>query len=716
MAGIVKAGQQQKHDRHGARLGRLLHPGSIAVIGAKDGSRWSSSIVENLAQHEFAGDLYLVNRRGGEVHGRSALGSIGDLPLGVDLAFVMVPTSAAIDVVKALAKRKVAGVALLTSGFAELGEEGKDRELELHDIACRHGMTILGPNGVGFVNKPGRAVPFGLPIGSSLRAGTVSVVLQSGAVAQSVLWFAMGQNVGINLLVSTGNEVMVRTADVVNYLADDPGTRAIAVFAEGFENPAAFLEAVDRAAEAGKPVIVHKVGRSEVAARAARAHTGAVVGDQAVIDAVLRRHNVIAVDSLEDLILTASLAAEIGPVNGPRLGVVTASGGACEVLADRADVLGLSIPEFDPKTVRRLTDVVPPSGTTQNPLDITGNTVVRPTLWTDAMKIVQADPSIDVVVLVTDFAKESPHDIAGEMTRRSEIAATIRASTKPVLVLSKALTDIAPWARELLSATGHPTPVGGIRDGLTALAHVVRWSSGSKNRRLATSTAPAGDLLVARADRTGVWTERRAVELLARCGVPVVPTVVATDDAQAVAAAHRLGFPVVIKIDGNIAHKSDIGGVALDVRDEQGVCDAVRSVISGARNAGHRADGVLVQPQRSGGFELLVSVISDPDWGQALVIGFGGTWVEILRDSVTRALPASRADIMTALGELRGAELLRGARGTTAVDLEAATRAILAVARAAERYRDDLDTLEVNPLRVGDWGAEALDALVIWRG
>src|ERR1700757_2717401 len=279
---------------------QLFNPRSVALIGATDKSRWSWSIFGNLQQHGFAGPVYLVNPRGIPVHGHDTYARIADLPSPVDLAFVMVPTSAVLSVLAEVADHGIPSVVLLTSGFAEVGEDGAELERQVVDLARRRGLTILGPNGNGYINAAASITPYGLPIDGLLLRGPVGVVLQSGALASSVLTFAQSRNIGISLLVSMGNESMVSMTDVMRYLIDDEATRVIALFIESVRRPDEFLALAREALAKGKPVVAIKVGRSQAGARVARAHTGSLVGDDAVVDAVFRQNGLIPVHSPED--------------------------------------------------------------------------------------------------------------------------------------------------------------------------------------------------------------------------------------------------------------------------------------------------------------------------------------------------------------------------------------------------------------------------------
>jgi acetate---CoA ligase (ADP-forming) len=698
---------------------RLFNPRSVALIGATDKSRWSWSIFGNLKQHGFAGPVYLVNPRGVPVHGQDSYARVADLPAPVDLAFVMVPTSAVLGVLAEVADAGIPSVVLLTSGFAEVGEDGAELERQVVALARRRGLTILGPNGNGFINAAARITPYGLPIDDPLVGGPVGVVLQSGALASSVLTFAQTRNVGVSLLVSMGNESMVSMTDVMRYLIDDDATRVIALFIESIRRPPEFVALAREALAAGKPIVAIKVGRSQTGARVARAHTGSLVGDDAVVDAVFRQHGVIRVDSLEDLIMTAGLLAATGPLPGNRFGFVTPSGGASEIIADRAEDEGIEIPEFAPATVDRLRQVLPDFAATQNPLDVTGYILVDRNLLRNALTAVHDDPSLDALVVVSDLPRTLPADPTLIIDGFRQTGELIRRSAKPIVVMGNTLTDITPVGRDVARQTGYPGVLGGIHHGLTALGRAVRWSEIYRAALTAASPALPASVPAALAlpDEPGAsWSEYRASAFAAEHGIPVVPSVLATDPIAAAEAANALGYPVVVKLAADeIEHKSDIGGVKVGLRDPAEVMAAYADVVSAGREVGADVAGALVQPHRPGGIELLVGIVTDPVWGQVLAVGLGGVWVEILRDTAVLVLPADRDQIRQALRSLRGAELFDGPRGTEKADLDAVADAIAAAAALAGRLGDRLEALEINPLLVRGSQVEALDTLITWR-
>ncbi|MEV4087662.1 CoA-binding protein, partial [Nonomuraea fuscirosea] len=457
-------------------VGELFNPGSIALVGATDKSGWSISTLSNLRTHGFTGSVHLVNPRGGVVHGLPAHRSLTEIAQPVDLAYVMVPTAAVLGVLREGAKLGIRCYVILTAGFGEAGEEGARLEAEIIAFAAENGLTILGPNGNGYINAAAGVTPYGLPIAQPLLRGGVGVVLQSGALASSVLSFAQARNVGVSLLTSMGNESVVTVTDVVDYLVDDPATKVVALFLESIRNPAEFARVARRALEAGKPIVALKIGRSRLASHTAQAHTGALVGDDDVIDAALRQLGVIRVRSLEDLIITAGLLAATGPLPGRRVGVVTPSGGASEIIADRAEDEGLELPPFAPDTVARLAEIVPSFGTVQNPLDVTGYVLIDRTLLGRALEAVTADPGIDLVMLLSEPPKTAPPDPAPVFATYAASARRIDASPVPVVVVSNVLTDVTEFGRQVQRETGFPYVAGGIEHGLHAIGAAVRWS------------------------------------------------------------------------------------------------------------------------------------------------------------------------------------------------------------------------------------------------
>lgn len=704
-----------------ARLHEFFAPRSVAIVGASDTSGWAANVVDSLRASSFDGRLEYVHPRHETVFGQRAKKSLTQLDEPVDLAYVLAPTHAVEDVVDDAAVVGVRNLVVVAADYAEAGAEGKERERRLVEQARSKGIVLLGPNCLGFINASANVAPYGLQIAPPLISGPIGVVLQSGALASAVLGFARAHATGVSLLTSMGNESMITTTDVIEYLIDDEDTKVIALFLESIRQPDRFRALATRALDVGKPIVALKVGRSPIGQQTALAHTGAIAGDDAVVDAALRQHGVVRVDSLEELLVTAGMMGYCKVPVGRRMGVVTASGGACDIIADRAAEEGIELPDFAAGTVQALEGLLPPIATAKNPLDVTGFGLAHArsgatTIIDNALATVLEDPGLDFVLFLgLNLPESPPAETQGLIDQRvAAVADIIHEACIPVIPAASTCTDVGPYARDVLSR--HALHLaGGIELGMTALGHALRWSD---QRRLPKprSAQPRNSLrLPDWVDRTdGSWSEARARELLTSARVPMVPAELVTSAADAVAAADLLGYPVVLKIcSAQIVHKSDVGGVALGLTDAQDVRDAYARIskVADAMPDVH-VEGVLVSPMRTGGMELLAGVTVDPTFGPVFALGLGGIWVEVLRDTSLRLLPVDESDVREMLDELRGAALLRGVRGGQPVDLDKLAAIAIRIASCAEALGPSLQALEVNPLWVDGSDVEALDVLV----
>jgi acyl-CoA synthetase (NDP forming) len=703
-----------------ARLREFFAPRSIALVGASETSGWARLAVLASTLTGFSGPLIPIHPRHETAFGRPVVRSLRDLAdEPPDLAFIMVPTHAVETVIDDAAAAGVRNVVVLASGYRELGADGHDLEGKLVARAAAAGITMLGPNCLGFINVTTGAAPFGLTVPLPLTAGPVGVALQSGALTSVVLGFARSHAIGISSLTSVGNEAMIGIADMVEYLVDDENTKVICLFLEQIGDPAAFARAAARADAAGKPIVALKAGATEAGQKAALAHTGSVAGDDAVVDAVLRQLNVIRVRSLEELMITSAMLGYARVPGGRRMGVVTASGGACDIIADRSSELGIEIPDFAPETAAAISEHLPPFAAANNPLDVTGYVLANAaTSYLNAMDYALdaalKDPGLDFVLYGgVNPPEAAPPDetmVANQELRMAWISERAAASPIPVIAINPTTVDVGPYARDVLNRHGLHI-YNGIDLGLTALDNAMRWQAGrgSIPAGLLQRPLPDGDLTEAEP-----WSEAEARAMVAARGVPVVPGELVTSADEAAQAAQRLGLPVALKIvSAQITHKSDIGGVALRLGTEQEVRDAYQRVrAAGDAVAGATVDGVLVTPMRAGGTELLAGVTLDPTFGPVLAVGLGGVWVEILKDIRLRALPVDAAEVRRMLEELRGIDLLRGARGSQPADLDAIAAVIAKIGDAALSLNGTLRALEVNPLWVSGDQVEALDVLI----
>jgi acetate---CoA ligase (ADP-forming) len=714
------------------RLSSLFRPRSVALVGASDKSTFSLIAYRNLVEFGFADRTYLVNRRGAETHGQPTVTSCAQIGAPVDVAYLMVPQAGTLDALADAAAAGIRNAVVLSSGYGEAGEAGRAAEAELAARAESLGMVLLGPNHLGFANLT-EGVPVCSIPGLPREPGPVALLSQSGASSAAMIDFAAMAGVGLSYLVTLGNEAMITAGHVLDYLVDDPGTRAVAIFMETVRDPAVFRRAARRAAAAGKAIVVLKAGSSALSARTAAAHTGALVGDDEVIDAVFADLGVIRVDSIEDMLITAGAAAALGRLERPGIGIVSISGGACDIVADRAEELGAVLPELSAQTREALAVVMPGYGTVQNPLDVTGAAIIDPTLFTRAIEAMSQDPSVGVVGIINSLPwVDDGRPYFGQMFVDA-IGAGMRLAACPSAYINQVMQPISGYTRASMDRGGVQYAIPGLRQAVVALGNVAWWSQATRSlaeaqastAAQAGSAAHAGPSATAAAvaaetgERRGPWSEAAARRLLAAAGIPVVPAELAASARDAVKAAAGFGGPVCVKVvSAQVTHKTDIGGVRLDVPPDETSVTAAYTAVTAAAAAvdGAVVEGVLVSPMRRGGTELLVGVVADPLWGPMLAVALGGVFVEVLRDSVLTPLPVSPERAGQLLGRLRGRAVLDGVRGGAPADVGALAAVIARVGDLAIALGDDLAALEVNPLRVDGAVIEALDALVTWKG
>ncbi|MES0875326.1 acetate--CoA ligase family protein [Sinimarinibacterium thermocellulolyticum] len=688
-------------------LDRLFNPRSIALVGATERSIWSVAAVDNLKRFDFDGPVHLVNPKGGTIFGRPAFTSCTAIGQPVDAALLMVPVQAMPEVFADLRAAGVGGAVILSAGFAETGEEGAERQHRLAEIGREAGIRIIGPNCLGFANFSSRTAIWTTPLRRPMPGGNVAIVSQSGALASQLEQFAYQQRVGLTHMISTGNEADVTVADTIAYLAAQPEPRAIALFLESVRQPQAFRDAVRAANDAGKAIVVLKVGTSEATAKAAQAHTGSLVGNDRVFDALCRELKMARVHSLEELIVTADVLGRIRlPGAGSGLALIAMSGGICEIATDQAEDDGVPLAKLSETTIARLRDVLPPMARPTNPLDLTGAAMLEPELIVRAVDVISADDHVGAVGFVFDAPLKA--DERGFAQRFiSQVGAGFQRTSKPCLMMSHTFTGVSGEARSMTDQLGAPYSGGGVRHCLSALGHAFR-----RARRPSRSPRCAPDRVTARPR-----SEREVLDHLAAHGVPVIPAKVVVDAAGAVAAARAMQTAVVLKIASpDIPHKTEVGGVALNLCGDEAVAAAFDTMLEKVRRRrpDARIDGVIVSPMRDRGVELFVGTLRDPQWGPAITIGLGGIFVEALKDTSLRLLPVTPGDVREMFDELRGKALLDGFRGAPAVDRDVAARVVAAIGDAALALGPDLVSLEVNPLLAIGAQVEALDGVAIW--
>jgi len=703
------------------RLHTLFEPRSIALVGASDKSTWSLMIHVGLTQGGFDGKVYYINPRNPTVHGQPAVARLVDIGEPVDLCYIMVGTDAVLPVIQDMIAAGIHNAVVLTGGFAEQDEHGRELQEEITRLAAEHDLAIIGPNCMGYINIARHTEAMASLPERPLLSGPVALISQSGALGGMMLNYAHTQNVGLSMLISTGNEATISVTDALQYAVEDEATKVIAIFMETIREPERFVQVARQAFERGKPIVALKAGRSEVTARVALTHTGALTGDDRVIDALFRQLDIVRVNSTEELVLTANAFAKAGQLPGRRLGIVAISGGACDLAADLAEDAGIMLPIFTEQTKSDLRALLPVLGPANNPLDVTGAAMNNQDLMGNLLGVVTHDPQLDAVLCLMELPADETPQSRFMMNILAGIGQALDRSPIPAFLLQMSSNDVRRAGRNFLESNGIPFLSGGLRILIPAIGKLMDWTEQYRAAQALEHETPAEDVSAIRLETAAVgsWSEYQARAFLEQHGVPVIPAALVTSVDQAAGAAQAMGWPVALKIASpDIVHKSDIGGVKLGLQNEEEVGSAFTQVMSSARavTPAPRIEGVLVSPMRSSGVELLVGVTHDASWGQVLAVGMGGIWVEVLRDTSLRVLPVTREDVRVMLSELQGAKLLQGARGSKPADMEALVEVIYRVAELAQSLKVDLEALEINPLRVDGSQIEALDAVITWRG
>lgn len=702
----VSAAEEERHP-----LSSLFAPKSIVVVGATEKSIWTHFIMRNFKDIGFEGAVYAVNREGNSVLGYPGFKSCRDIGAPVDVGFITVPKAVVLDTLDDLAAADIANAVILTSGYGEMGEEGKGDQDALIAKARSLGIRIWGPNTLGFNNISGRAPVSAIPIVKPVLPPSIAIVSQSGASASEIAEYAHSQNVGLSFVAATGNQGDITMSDVIDYLVEDHQTKAIAVFAENICDPDRFVAAAVKARAKAKPIVMLKIGRSELAGAIAAAHTGSLLGNDGVFAAVCERLGIVRVFSTEELVDVAGLLGATGPLASDGVSFISISGGACTLVADSADAYGVALPANDPITAQKLGEVLPDFASGLNPLDITGAAIRDPDLFERVVPIAAQAEGVGLVAVNMPVPTMDGQSVPAALAAIGRACKTVDRPVVLAQTCSKALND---FSRESIAEYGLPHVMTGLDGTLRAFGKAIWWSRQIKRDLPPPKLGKSGERV---AEET-LHSEHEVLCYLEKNGVPVVPIRLATSREDAVAAAAETGSKAVLKIASpDIGHKTEVGGVRLNLTPDT-IGDAFDKMMASVRKLRPDAaiDGAIVAPMRSDpAIELLVSYSNDPVWGGMLTVGLGGALVELMGDAVTVPMPVDRSAVLDMIARLRGALLLKGFRGSAAVDQDSLAAAIVAIAKAAERLGPRLASLEVNPLLASDKKIEALDGLATWH-
>lgn len=704
-------------------LEAFFYPKSIAVIGASQNPIKPNGIpLYLLSMFGYRGDVYPVNPKYLNVGGLKCYPSILDIEAPVDLAIIGVAAAQAMDVLKECAEKQVKGAIVFTSGFAEVGEEGRFKQEEMKKLADESGMRILGPNCLGVLNYYNGSMAsffYNQEIKDLFHPKTLSFITQSGGLGGIIYQMVIQLSIGFNYFVSTGNEADVSFAEVLNYLSERDEVSIIAGYLEGLQGDGdLFIRACRKALQNEKLVTMLKVGRTDSGAAAAASHTGALVGSDAVYDGVFKQYGVVRADDVEQMNALIALYATGRLPAGKKMAVITISGGGGVVVADKCPEYGLEVVSLTEKTQQSLREFFPPYGAVGNPVDLTSQLFVEPELFQRALRLVMQDPEVDVGGFFYNL--EMPDPEAGK-----RIIEVFKEFKKPLVIFTWPTgQDYAVEAKKSLVKAGVPV-IEHIPSGLWAISALADWVKKCREPLVypAYSAGPekreAMDILAEqKIAKKSALTEWRAKKILNSYGITVTREILAETEAEAVQAANMIGYPVAMKImSPDLLHKTEAKGVRLNITDQEAVRSAFQEIKKQAMLYKPEAqiEGVLIQEMLKPGLEMIVGLKRDPIFGPAIVVGLGGVFVEVFKDVATRVAPLSEVDAGEMLSELKGKTLFKGYRGEQPRDLDALISVILKLSHLALDLGDSLTEIDINPLIVYEEGAGvvAADALIL---
>ncbi len=684
----------------------LFHPKSIAIIGASpDANKLNGRPFHFLRRDAYAGDLYPVNPKYTEIDGVRCYPDVESLPKAPDLAIIAVSARLATGFIAALGQKGTPVAIIFSSGYSELGADGAKLEQDLLQTAQKNSIRICGPNNLGLINAfENVTATFSQYADKPPIPGPVAFASQSGAFGTGISALARSRGIGLGYFVNTGNQADITLVETLSEIADDPRISVLSAYIEGLRDGTELVQLAHKAMEVKKPLIITKVGRKSAGARAAASHTGSLAGVDRVFDGVLRQHGVIRARNEERMLDLVSAFTCCPIPQGSGIALITQSGGAGVIMADRAEELGLEVPVPAPEIQEKLKQVIPSFGSTSNPIDITGQFLAEPKILRESVKITLDDPDIHCCIVWLQL-------MHGHVDLLVDIFKDIQASVdKPFIVCwleapEDALIQLRDAGICVLGATERS--VDAIA-GLVQYSQALARHNGQPPRLAAPKSEPETEQAIA-------VPSMEAAKMLRDMEIPLASAELATDPDAARDIAERLGYPVAVKIESpDILHKTEAGGVRLGVMDGESVAQATREIMTSARTFDANAEiaGVIIQSMAEPATELILGLRRDPAFGPVVMVGLGGIFVEILEDVAFAAAPITPSQAELMLDGLQGRAILDGARGKPAVDRPALIKTICGLSRFALAHPEVVE-LDLNPVFANSHGVIAVDWMMM---
>ncbi|GAB6129090.1 acetate--CoA ligase family protein [Blautia stercoris] len=696
-------------------LNKLLKPTSVAVIGASEKEGFGGDVCRNILSYvEDRSHVYFIHPKRDSVFGVPCYKSISDVPENVDLMVICTSQKTVIPLLQEGAKKGVGGAVVFASGYGEVGTaEGKQNEAELIAAAKELDIAVMGPNCAGFVNYIDNVQAFAFISAKRDRKGSVGVVSQSGQLCLSMM-DDPGMRFSYN--ISAGNGKIVQMEDYMDFLVDDEDTKVVSIYIEGVKNADKFAAVLKKAAEKRKPVVILKAGRSAKGGAIAASHTGSLSGSDASFDAVLKKFGAIRVDDLEELIAMSLMLSTMKRMpEKATFASMNLSGGETGICADVGSLNGIEYPDFTEETLKKLKEQLPSYASPNNPLDMTASLSYDADLYAGALRTVMDDPNIGMVLIGYTLLLEIADPCIHYMYKGIEkVVQEKGGNCKPIAMIPFAENTRNPEYQEKLFQIGVPVlppPVYAFKL-LRHLADFIAYEPETKTLELAVGHP--------KSEETQALSEHESKQELKVYGVPVPDEVIVTSKEEAAQFAKNHPGPLVMKVESaDILHKSDVGGVKLNVCGPEAAEKAYEEIMESvtAKRPDAHINGILTVPMLDAGVEIIIGVNNDPQFGPMIMVGMGGVFVEVFKDVALYPAPLKEEEALEMLKSLKSFKLLNGYRGTEKCDIKALCQTIVAISNYAQANKDVLKELDINPLFVypEGKGVGVADALIVKR-
>lgn len=691
------------------KMNDFFYPRSIAVIGAaREEDKVGHSVLKNLLDANFQGELVPVNPNADEILGLKALHTATK----VDLAVIVVPAKIVPAVLEESARVGVKASIIISAGFRESGAQGAKLEAQIRDITKKYGIRIVGPNCLGIMST-------GANLNASFASeypvkGGISLISQSGAICTSFLDWAANESLGFDKLVSVGNKVDVTEAELLDYIARDPSTRVVALYVEGIDNGREFMQ-VSKEVSRLKPVIALKAGRTHTGAKAASSHTGALAGSDATYDAAFKQSGILRVNSIDEFFDAAKAFSRCPIPKIPGVAIITNAGGPGVLASDASAECGVPLANFTKETIEALRNALPQESNIYNPIDILGD--AKPRRYVATLEIILADQNVGaVILLLTPQAMTEPEETANLINRLSLHA------SKPIITSFIGGNELRKARGKLIhgKAANFDSPETAVRAARNLIKfREIATSSERASTQLRSGQNRAAFLRIegVRSEGRTALTEEEGKDVLRAYGIKAPRETVVTRRDKVIQAAREIGYPIVMKVSSpDIAHKTDVGGVITGISNDRAAKNAFDQIYANINKRMPRAriGGVIIEEMVQG-VEVIVGVTCDPQFGPFITFGLGGLYVEVLKDVSHRLAPITVAEAKRMIAEVKSYPILLGTRGRKALDINAVADTIVRVSQISQDF-EEIQEIEINPLMVQEDGCIAVDALVVISG